>query len=43
MLNENFDSYFNFKFKYLSMYILNTVQILTSDDKLDKMIEQIIE
>ena len=43
MLNENSNLYFNFKFKYLSVYILNTFQIITSDDKLDKMINEIIE
>ena len=43
MLNENFNLYFNFKFKYLSVYILNIFQIIIPDDKLDKMINEIIE
>ena len=43
MLNENVNLYFNFKLKYLSVYISKTFQIITSDDKLDKMINEIIE
>ena len=43
MFNENFNLHFNFKFKYLSVYILNTFQITTSDDKLHKMVNEIIE
>ena len=43
MLNENFNLYFNFKFKYLSVCISNTFQRITLDDKLDKMINEIIE
>ena len=43
MLNENLNLYFYFKFKYLSVYIGNTIQIITSDDKLNKMINEIIE
>ena len=43
MLNENFNLYFNSKFKYLSVRISNTFQIITSDYKLDKMINEIIE
>ena len=43
MLNENFNLYFNFKFKYLSVYILNNFKIITLDDKLDKIINETIE
>ena len=42
-MNENFNLYFNFKFKYLSVWISNTFQIITSDEKLDKMLNEIIE
>ena len=32
VLIKNFNLYFNFKLKELSAYILNTFQIITSDD-----------